>query len=62
MQFLQILAVLASGIIGIWIVGVFLIAAFSPKVKGIGILNLVIGIPLLALAVWLPFAFGWVAS
>lgn len=58
-MFWQILAFVAAVVFAIWILGVGLISAFHPRVKGhTG--NIFLGIPLVALAIWLPFAFGWV--
>lgn len=62
MLFLQILAVVTSVIIGVWIIGVFLVSNLNTKATQVSVLNLVIGIPIFSLGLWLPFAFGWIVQ
>lgn len=59
MLFLQILAFVAVVVLSVWILGVGLVSVFLPKANTLGG-NILIGIPLAALAIWLPFAFGWI--
>lgn len=59
MLFLQILAFVAAVVLAVWILGVGLVSVFLPKVRSMAA-NILIGIPLLALAIYLPFAFGWI--
>lgn len=59
-MFWQILSFVAVAVLAIWVLGVGLISAFVPSaVSRPG--NIIVGIPLTALAIWIPFAFGWVA-
>jgi hypothetical protein len=58
MLFLQILSVVAATVFAVWLLGVGLASVFIMKAKPL-LGNLWLGIPLLALAIWLPFAYGW---
>lgn len=60
MLFLQILLFVAVVICAIWVEGVGLVSVLNPSARAL-FGNIFLGIPLVALAVWLPFAFGWIA-
>lgn len=59
---LQIFLFLAIGILGLLFTGCALINAWHIRATG-GFsvwVNLLVGIPPLSVATWLPFAFGWI--
>ena len=59
----QILAFVASVAVGVVFIGAGFVNSWSVKVSSSLMnvwSNILIGIPLLALGVWLPFAFGWI--
>lgn len=60
-MFWQVLIFVAVAVLAIWVLGVGLISAFSLRAVSQP-WNIILGIPLTALAIWIPFAFGWVAS
>lgn len=60
MLYLQILAFLASSVVGVMFIGAGLINSWHVRVTGNVWVNLIIGIPLVALGAWLPVAFGWI--
>lgn len=60
MLYLQILAVTASTLIAIYLLGIFFIGSFNIKARAASAWSLFLGIPVLALAIWLPLTFGWI--
>lgn len=60
MLYLQILAFVATVVLGVLITGVGFINSWNIRASGNVWLYVLAGIPLLALGAWLPFAFGWI--
>lgn len=58
----QIFLTVGATVFGLLFTGCALINAWHIRVNG-GIsvwMNLLVGVPLLSVAAWLPFAFGWI--
>lgn len=60
-MFWQILLVVYAVVLAVWILGVGFVSVFHPRSKGTRGGNFIIGIPLAAVAIWLPFEFGWIS-